>query len=160
MYRYKPEKQTKAHIVLPVFLILLCAASLVCAKIGRYVPPAIMQFIAVLCAAFAIQIISRYSLTVFTYEADEEKRTFSVYKAVGKKSQLVAAVEYDDIITIDKKEKDYSPKKKYNKTYKMHNFCANIYPTEAYCVVCNVEENDIAIIIEADETLLKLLERR
>ncbi len=160
MYRYKPEKQSKAHIVLPVFFILLCAAALVCAELGKYVHPAIMQFIAVLCAAFAIQIISRYSLTVFTYEADEKKRTLSVYKATGKKSQLVAAIEYGDIVAIDKKEKDYSPKKKYNKAYKIHNFCANLYPAESYCIVCEVEGNDIAIIIEADKTLLKMLEER
>lgn len=160
MYRYKPEKHTKAHIVLPVFLILLCAAALVCAELGRYIPPSVMQFIAILCAALAIQVISRYSLTVFTYEADGEKRVLNIHKAVGKKSQLVAAIDYADIISIDKKEKDYSLKKKYNKVYKTHNFCANIYPTEAYCVVCDIEGNDIAVIIEADETLLEMLERR
>lgn len=160
MYRYKPEKQSKAHIVLPVFLILLCASSLVCAKTGGYVPPAIMQFIAVLCAVFAVQTISRYSLTVFTYEANEEKHLLNVYKAVGKKSQLVAAIEYGDIVAIDKKEKDYSPKKKYNKAYKIHNFCANIFPADSYYVVCSIEGEDIAVIIEADETLLEMLERR
>lgn len=160
MYRYKPEKLSKAHIVLPIFLILICATALAASELGKYLPPAIMQFIAVLCAALAIQIISRYSLTVFTYEADEEKRKLNVYKAIGKKSQLVAAIEYGDIVAIDKKEKDYSPKKKYNKAYKVHNFCTNIFPANAYCVVCNIEGNDIAVIIEADETLLKMLERR
>ena len=160
MYRYKPQKYTKAHIVIPVFMILLCACALVCSSLGQLIPPAIMQFVAVLCAALAIQVISRYSLTCYTYEADEDKRVFSVYKAVGKKSQLVAAIEYSAIISVDKKEKDYSPKRKYNKAYKIHNFCANIYPPEAYCLVCDIEGNDIAVMIEADKTLLEMLERR
>lgn len=160
MYRYKPEKRSKADVIIPIFLILICAASLVAAEVGHFIPPSVMQFVAILCAALAIQVISRYSLAVFTYEADCEKRLLNVHKAVGKKSTLVASIEYSDIVAIDKREKDYSPKKKYNKAYKIHNFCANIYPAESYCVVCSIDGEDIAVMIEADETLLEMLERR
>ncbi|MBQ4561718.1 MAG: hypothetical protein IJA55_05255 [Clostridia bacterium] len=159
MYIYKPKRETKAHIVLPVFFILISAAAMVCSRTAL-IPAFIMQAVAVVSIALAIHIISRYSLTDHTYEADTEKRVFNVRKVTGRKISHVAAVEYSDIIAVDKKEKGYSLKEKYNKAYKIYNFCNNIFPAEAYCLVCDIEGEDIAVIIEADKMLLDILERR
>ena len=72
----------------------------------------------------------------------------------------MAAIDYSDVIAIDKKDKGYSLKEKYNKTYKIHNFCNNVFPADSYCLVCSIEGEDIAVIIEADKILLDILERR
>ena len=133
--------------------------SLVGASIGP-LPAFIMQALAIVCMALAIHVISRYSLTDHTYEADSEKRVLNIRKIMGKKISLVAAIDYGDIIAIDKKDKDYSLKEKYNKTYKIHNFCNNIFSEDTYCLVCCIEGEDIAVIIEADKILLDILERR
>ena len=46
------------------------------------------------------------------------------------------------------------------KNYKVYNFCNNVVPKNPYCIVCDVNGDDIAVIIEADKTLLEILERR
>lgn len=160
MYIYQPKRLTKAHIVMPIMLLLISAASISASGMGRFIPPFIMQTVAVLAVAVAIQIISRYSLTTFTYEANCETKVLSVRRVTGKKIQLVAAVDYSDIIAVDKREKGYSLKEKYKKAYRIHNFCNNIFPADAYCVVCDIEGNDIALIIEADKKMLELLNNR
>ena len=159
MYIYNPKKETKAHIVIPIVLILIGMIAVLAAGIGP-VPIAVMQAIGFVCLAIAIHLISRYSLTDHTYEADSEKRVLNVRKLMGKKITLVAAIEYDDIISVDKKDKEYSLKEKYKKTYKVHNFCNNIFPASEYCIVCDIDGQDIAVIIEADKTLADILERR
>lgn len=159
MYIYNPKRETKAHIVLPLCFIALGTVALIAASLGT-IPAYIMQAVSIVCMAVAIHLISRYSLTDHTYEADSEKRVLNIRKLTGKKITLVAAIEYGDIVAIDKKDKDYSLKEKYNKEYKVHNFCNNIFSTEAYCLVCNIGGEDIAVIIEADKMLLDILERR
>ena len=159
MYIYNPKRSSKAHIILPICFILMGTLSLVAGSIGP-LPAFIMQALAVVCMALAIHVISRYSLTDHTYEADSEKRVLNIRKITGKKISLVAAIDYRDIIAIDKKDKDYSLKEKYNKTYKIYNFCNNILAADPYCLVCSIEGEDIAVIIEADKILLDILERR
>lgn len=159
MYIYKPKRETKAHIVIPVFFIIISVVAIVCAR-AAVIPPFIMQALAVVSIAVAIHVISRYSLTDHTYEADSEKRVFNVRKTVGKRISHVAAIEYGDIISVDKKEKNYSLQEKYGKSYKIYNFCNNVFPVNAYCIVCDISGDDVAIIIEADQTLLEILERR
>lgn len=160
MYIYQPKRETKAHIIIPVILILMFFAALSAARLSDVIPPVILQFAAVICIVFAIQIISRYSIATFTYEANDETRILSIRKTVGKKIQLAAALDYADIISVDKKDKDHSLKEKYNKEYKVHNFCNNIFPTSEYWLVCDIEGNDIAVVIEADKKLLEILEAR
>ncbi len=160
MYIYQPKRETKAHIVIPVFLIVVFLVAVAGAKSGISVFPALLQLVAVLSITVAIHVISRYSLSAFTYEADSEKRVLNIRKLTGKKIQLVAALDYDDIVAVDKKIKDYSLKEKYNKVYKVHNFCNNIFPAECYCLVCDVAGEDIAVVIEPDKKLLEILEAR
>ena len=159
MYIYNPKRKSKAHIVLPICFIAMGTVALAAAKVG-VIPPFVMQMLAIVCIALAIHVISRYSLTDHTYEADSEKRVLNIRRLTGKKISLVASIEYGDIVAIDKKDKDYSLKEKYNKVYKVHNFCNNVFATEAYCLVCNIADEDIAVIIEADEMLLDILKRR
>ncbi len=159
MYIYNPKRVSKAHIVVPIFLILICIVAMAASRMDM-VSSIIMQLIAMVSVAVAIHIISRYSLTDHTYEADSEKRVLNIRKLTGKKISLVAAIEYGDIVAIDEKEKGYSLKEKYNKVYKIYNFCNNIFPPKAYCLVCNISGEDVAVIIEADKMLLDILERR
>ena len=159
MYIYKPKRETKAHIVLPVIFILISIVAMACSRVSL-IPAFITQALAVVSIALAIHVITRYSLTDHTYEADSEKRVFNVRKITGKKISHAAAIEYSDIIAIDKKEKGYSLKEKYRKNYKVYNFCNNVVPKNPYCIVCDVNGDDIAVIIEADKTLLEILERR
>ncbi len=159
MYIYNPKRSSKAHIVLPVCFIIMGTLALAGASIGP-LPAFIMQALAIVCMALAIHVISRYSLTDHTYEADSEKRVLNIRRLTGNKVTLVAAIDYRDIIAIDKKDKGYSLKEKYNKTYKIHNFCNNVLPADSYCLVCSIEGEDIAVIIEADKILLDILERR
>ena len=150
MYIYNPKRETKAHIVIPVFLILISVAAMVCARFA-VIPDYIMQALAAVSIAVAIHVISRYSLTDHTYETDPEKRVFNVRKVTGKKISHAAAIEYSDIVAIDKKEKGYSLKEKYGKVYKVYNFCNNVFPQNAYCIVCDIEGDDVAVIVEADK---------
>lgn len=159
MYIYNPKRETKAHIVLPVIFILISVTAMCCSKVSL-IPAFITQALAVASIAIAIHVITRYSLTDHTYEADSEKRVFNVRKIAGKRISHAAAIEYGDIISVDKKEKGYSLKEKYHKSYKIYNFCNNVFPQNAYCIVCDVDGDDIALIIEADKTLLEILERR
>ncbi len=159
MYIYNPKRETKAHIVLPIFFIIISIAAMTCSRVNL-IPAFITQALAVVSIALAIHVITRYSLTDHTYEADSEKRVFNVRKVTGKRISHVAAIEYGDIIAVDKKEKGYSLKEKYHKSYKVYNFCNNVFPQNAYCIVCSIAGDDIAVIIEADKTLLEILERR
>ena len=159
MYIYKPKRETKAHIVIPVFLIIISSVAVVCSR-SALIPPFIMQALGFVCIAVAIHAISRYSLTDHTYEADAEKRVLNVRKITGKKISHAAAIEFGDIIAVDKKEKGYSLKEKYHKSYKIYNYCNNVFPQSAYCIVCDIDGDDVALIIEADKTLLEILERR
>lgn len=157
MYTYRPPRRDHSHIIIPIILILACATALVAANISGIIPPYVMQFIAIGCASVAIHFISRYSLTSFAYDVNDEKNILSVHKIMGKKSTLAAAIEYGDIIEIRKKEKGLSLKKEYNKAYKIYNFCANIFTPNAYYVVCSIDGQDVAVIIEADNTLLDII---
>ena len=159
MYIYNPKRETKAHIILPIFFILISIAAMCCSKVSL-IPAFITQALAVASIAVAIHVIARYSLTDHTYEADSEKRVFNVRKITGNKMSHAAAIEYGDIIAVDKREKGYSLKERYGKSYKIYNFCNNVFPANAYCIVCDVDGDDIALIIEADKTLLEILERR
>ena len=159
MYIYKPKRETKAHIVLPVTFILISIVAMTCSRVSL-IPDFITQALAVVSIALAIHVITRYSLTNHTYEADSEKRVFNVRKVTGKKITHAAAIEFSDIISVDKKEKGYSIKEKYGKSYKVYNFCNNVFPQHSYCIVCSIAGDDIAVIIEADKTLLDILERR
>ncbi len=159
MYIYNPKRETKAHIVLPVFFIIIGTVAMVCSRVAL-IPAFITQALAVVSIALAIHIITRYSLTDHTYEADSEKRIFNVRKVTGKRIIHAAAIEYGDITAVDKKGKGYSLKEKYGKSYKVYNFCNNVFPREAYCIVCSIAGDDVAVIIEADKTLLEILERR
>ncbi|MBR4881597.1 MAG: hypothetical protein IKU19_06655 [Clostridia bacterium] len=159
MYIYNPNRINNAHIIIPIFLIIISAVAMVCSHM-TLIPAFIMQALAVVSIAVAIHVISRYSLSDHSYEADTEKRVLNIRKLTGKKITLVAAIDYSDIVAIDKKVKGYSLKEKYNKVYKVHNFCNNIFPSDAYCLVCNIEGEDIAVIIEADKRLLVILEER
>ncbi len=159
MYIYNPKRKTKAHIVIPIFLILICVVAMACSRVSL-IPAFITQTLAVVSIAVAIHVISRYSLTDHTYEADSKKRVFNVRKVTGRRISHAAAIEYSDIIAVDKKEKGYSLKEKYGKPYKIYNFCNNVFPQNAYYIVCDIAGDDVAVIIEADETLLDILERR
>ena len=159
MYIYNPKRETKAHIILPIFFILISVASMCCSRVSL-IPAFVTQAVAVASIAVAIHVITRYSLTDHTYEADTEKRVLNVRKITGKKISHVAAIEFGDIIAVDKKEKGYSLKEKYHKNYKIYNYCNNVFPQNAYCIVCDIDADDIALIIEADKTLLEILERR
>lgn len=160
MYIYQPKRNSKAHIVLPIFLIVIFFVAIIASNLSISVLPALLQFIAVVAAVFAIQIISRYSVSTFTYEANSEDKTFYVRRLTGKKVKLMAALEYGDIVAVDQRTKDYSVKEKYKKQFVAHNFCNNIFPEKSYCLVCDVEGENIAVYIEADEKLLDLLKNR
>ncbi len=157
MYTFKPKRENRAHIVIPTILILISFVCVIASQTGTLLPPSLMQFVAVLAIAVAIHTITRFSMTSFVYEANDETKILSISKVMGRKSALAAAIDYNDIISIDKKEKGYDPKKKYGKAYKVHNFCLNIYPQNAYYLICDIEGADIAVIIEADNELLKHL---
>lgn len=159
MYIYNPKRESKAHIVLPVVLFITAAVALGASGIG-HIPPVVMQAVGVVCIAIAIHLVARYSLSDHTYEADSEKRVLNVRKRTGKKVTHVAAIDYSDIIAVDKRDKDYSLNSKYGKPYKVYNYCNNIFPSLSYCIVCDVAGEDVAIVIEADQTLLDILERR
>ncbi|MBR6513697.1 MAG: hypothetical protein IKT46_02565 [Clostridia bacterium] len=159
MYIYNPKRESKAHIVIPVLLLIIAAIAIASSGIG-YIPPVAMQAIGFICASVAIYLIARYSLCDHSYEADPDNKVFNVRKRSGKKITLVAAIDYNHIIAVDKRDKEYSINKKYGKAFKVHNFCNNIFPTETYAIVCDVSGEDIALIIEADKTLLDILERR
>ena len=69
MYIYKPKRETKAHIVLPVIFILISIVAMTCSRVSL-IPAFITQALAVVSIALAIHVITRYSLTDHTYEAD------------------------------------------------------------------------------------------
>lgn len=157
MHTYRPPRINRAHIIMPIILILICFTCLWASKAAPVIPAYIPQIIGVASAAVAIQIMTRYSLTSFLYEINDESVSLKITKRTGKKNVLTADIEFTDIKHIDKKEKGYSVKKKYGKPYRAYNFCNNIYPRDTYCLVCDIEGDDIAVIIEADEIFLNIL---
>ncbi|MBE6573598.1 MAG: hypothetical protein E7652_04300 [Ruminococcaceae bacterium] len=156
MHTYRPPKENKIPTAAPIFLLLICFVCIWASKTGNIIPPSIMQLLAVASAAIAIQIMTRYSLTHYVYELNHSK--LKVIKVVGNKNTLSAELDLSDIRHIDKKNKDYSLKKKYKKAFRIHNFCNNIYPRNAYCLVCEILGDNIAVVIEADEKFLSLIE--
>lgn len=157
MHTYRPPRQNRCATVIPILLLLFCVCCIAASEISPLIPPYLLQFIGFAMVAVAIQIINRYSLTWFVYETDSEKGLFNITKVLGKKNTLAASIEFSDILYLDKKEKGYSPKKKYNKPFRVYNFCNNMYPLNAYYLICNVEGEDIAVIVEADEHFLELI---
>lgn len=157
MHTFSPPKEGKLHITLPILLLGVFFVSILATQLNTPVPDFIMQFIAAVSVALAIQIIARYSLTRFIYEADDENKLLKITKITGKKSTLTGAIEFADIISIDKKEKDTSPKAKYEKNFKNFNFCNNIFPQKSYYLVLDVAGEDITVLVELDDSFLKII---
>lgn len=160
MHTFSPPKQGKLHITLPVLFFLMSFLCVAAVKLGDIIPDFIMQFICVAFGALAVQLITRYSLTRFIYEINEEGSVLSIRKIIGKKSTLAGAIEFSDIVCIDKKEKGYSPKKLHKKSFKSFNFCNNIYPQNAYCLILDINGDNTAVYIEADKAFLEIIDHQ
>ncbi|MBE6687290.1 MAG: hypothetical protein E7591_08730 [Ruminococcaceae bacterium] len=157
MHTFSPPKEGKLHITLPVLLLIVSFMGVVYTKVSSQIPDFIPQFISVASIALAIQIITRYSLTRFIYEVRDDERLFKTFKVTGKKSTLTGAIEFDDIIAIEKKDKNVNLKEKYGKSFRSFNFCNNIFPKDAYYLILNVNGEDITVLIEADQAFLEII---
>ncbi|MBR5516183.1 MAG: hypothetical protein IKU52_08275 [Clostridia bacterium] len=157
MNSYSPPKKNKLHIYLPVIFICLSFTFLVFARLDQKIPDAVFNFFTILFAALAIQIVTRYSLTKFVYEIDTQRDVFKVVKITGKKITLAGEIDFGDIVSIIKKEKNVSPYEN-NKRFKNHNFCNNIFPENPYYMILSVADEDICVTIEANQSFIELIE--
>ena len=159
MHYYKPSRENKANIVIPVILILCALIAIVFSQIKASYFPALLQLIAVCCAAAAVQIISRYSLSSFVYEINEEEKTLEIIRLQSKKRTAVCSVALASVKEIVKKQKDFSVKDKYGKDIRALNFCVNMFPQNAYYLIVSSDSGKFALQIEANQEFLSLISR-
>lgn len=153
---FQPKKDTK---IASVTTVLIYAAGGTMYFIGEFVSSFRMffQFSALALIAFGIYLMSRYLLTDHRYViSDIERRgdevTFSVVRVTGRRENVMASFDFDDVYAFEQISlKEFE--KKHGKVNKVFNYCQNFRPESPYRMGINFNGMKIVLVIEADETL-------
>lgn len=159
MNDYKPQREGKTGLVLIFALILTAIIALGFARIGNAYFPAFLQLISVICIVFAIQIITRFFLTSFYYEINDEDKKLSITKILSKKRTLVCSAELSCIKAVETKSKNMDIKEKYP-NIKTVNCCVSMFPSEAYYLIADINTQRVAILIEANSEFISHIKER
>ena len=110
--------------------------------------------------AFAIQFTIRYMLTDYTYEiydyasAKSRYPLLNIYRTQGQRSTLIAAVGFDDMVSIEKK-----PKIEGGVTLAA-NYCPAFRAKDVYCVTVSDGGKQKLVYLECDEAFAARIAER
>lgn len=100
-----------------------------------------------------ILLITRFILIGFAYKVMDFE--FSAIKSYGKKQTTVCRLYYTDITAV----LPYNKAKKQLKGKYIHNYCVSVAPKNKLCLFFQTESEDGVVIIEADDTFKKHLDK-
>lgn len=149
MIQSRPALKGKKLIYLPLLFLLVCVLLFPASQAaGKYA--AIIQLIAMICAAYSLFLLIKYVLPDYLYTIEDGH--FTVHKINGKKSVCVADIELWDINDKLLTKEEY---KKEVVARRLHSFIKNPGDERLRYIICNFGTEECAIIIEPDELFEK-----
>ena len=160
---FSPKKTPKKAAVITVLLYVASAGALLC---SRFLAPRLpYQLIALVCAAIAIYLTSRYLLTDYKYaikdaERASDKIAFSIIKVNGKRENVMANFDLISVYAFEKCAKVSAFEKKYGKVDKFYNYTSNLGSPLKYMLAMEFNGMKVLFVIEADEEFAREITAR
>ncbi len=153
MYSFTP-KRTNNNAKLLSFVLLLSSGLIFMASSFCGIYRGMIQTLALCMLTVGIFITTRFCLKNFTYIIEEYDGgyDFIVNEVQGKRIFTVCRLSLNILMTCVPSENEKSLELK----AKPHNYCVDIRPSDAYILIFRDIDNDIAVKITPDETLLKI----
>lgn len=165
---YCPKKQNAACVVIPVMLGVIGITAI---GFSFYYPhlsyPVIYQVLAVICLVFAVQIASRYALSVPVYELTDPKEPehpcglLRVDFEQGRRKKRQCELELTTAVALIPKEQAAQWEREHQKPHTIFKYQRNLFAKDAYRLYAQAEETTIALDLEiSDERFYLLLAQR
>ena len=156
MRYYKPQAHNHAHIILPVLLLLISAASLAGAT-WAYLPW-LIRFIGIATLAAALLLVARYSLSPRRYTLtdptpDFPYGTFAMAVVGGAFVRTLATVSLADALELV----PHKRRRTYGKHVRVVDGRQSLLPDAAYDLVGQTDGKMWVLILEADAHFASVL---
>lgn len=164
MYEYHPQFKKKKEKLLACFLAALGVVLYFSARIPGVLIPGVIQILAVCSFAGSILVISMCVLRSYSYqltEGEDGRIDFLITEFYSRRKTVVCRVGLEEIVSVVPFEKSAQCKTKAEKgKEKVYTYTAILFDEKRYCVEIHTQEEQIFVIICADEALLNLLDKR
>ena len=157
MKDFKPSRIGRTHIVLPLVLIFAGLVAIFGASWQHTFMPAILQAVGVLCLAYSIFVVNRYSLTAFIYTIGEDSPDLlCVYRINGKKKKIDLTVDLSLAVSAVRAKDGVFPKAR---GVRRVSRCLNIFPEDRAIITIKSGDDVTELIIEVDDEFFAEIER-
>ena len=156
MISYKPARHDRAHIVLPLLLMLAGSVALFGAALAVSFMPAVLQAAGLALFAVAVFIITRYSLcTVYYTIGEDSPDLLCVYRITGNKKTVPISVDLTTSRSVIRVGENYEKQGK-----RRVNMCLNIFPRERVAILFGEGADSVELLIEADDVFFDEIVQR
>lgn len=157
MYKYTPPKNSKADTAAILLFITAIAFFFLSAFISVYA--GLIQAVGVIFLGWALFILCRYTLSVYTYMIEDGN--FAVLRTTGRKISTICNVSMKTGLEIVKYPHTAEEKAEYKKAHHdvrtRFNYCRTLSPENAYAFIMDFNGRKTELIFEPDEEFLRSL---